>query len=170
MVLVVIALATSSVIGTGYGKKMSSNIFTESETEQTSRDTNQNIIERIASLQKQINELRRQILTLPPGPPGPPDPPGSPGNPVVTQRSSDYCRLPEEVGAGFLECTAFCNSDEVVVGGGYDTGNPLEQSGSDPIIRVEKASNNGWFVVEDVFIKNDETKLKAFAECLKITP
>lgn len=67
-------IATSSVIGAGYAKKASSNIFEESEAVQAS-DANQNIIERIANLQKQINELRRQIATLPPGPPGPPGPP-----------------------------------------------------------------------------------------------
>jgi len=168
IVLIVFAIATSSVIGTGYGKKMSSSIFSDSETVQTSGDTNQNIIERIASLQKQINELRRQIQTLPAGPPGPPGPPGSPGNLVVTQRSSDDCRLPEGVGAGTIKCTALCNSDEVVTGGGFDLDTSQGASSIMPVPIREFASENGWFVAIEILAQGD-WKIKAFAECLKIT-
>ena len=127
---------------------------------QTMPDNSQIIIKRIGELQKQIDELRRQIETLPPGPPGPPGRPGPTGKPVVTQRSSDYCSLPEGSGGGLIKCIALCNSDEIVVGGGYDT--PPLNIGQVKVIRSEFASENGWSVIEEV---QDDTCIETKGIC-----
>jgi len=120
IVLIIFAISTSSVIGSGYAKRMASGIFSESETVQTS-DVNENIMGRIANLQKQINELERQIVTRPPGPPEPPGPPGSLKDlvsEVITVTADTHDPNPE-----WTEGTTHCPEGTVITGGGY--GAPL---------------------------------------------
>ncbi len=106
--MIVLAISTSSVISTGYAKKISSNVFSESETVQAS-DANQNIIERIANLQKQINELKRQIATLP-------------GGGEAKDLVSEVVTVPadtHDVSNQIHEGTAHCPEGKVITGGGF---------------------------------------------------
>jgi hypothetical protein len=155
--LVVFGITSSSVIGTGYGKKVSSNIFTESETVQTLPDNSQNIIKRIAELQKQINELKRQIETLPSGPPGPPGPPG-PTKTLVSQ----IVTTTNTADAQDNTFTASCPEGKILTGGGFEFPPlfgvlTLHYSGPGP--------GSSW-MVKVQRISDDTFEIKVFAVCV----
>ena len=144
IISLVFAIATSSVVGTGYAKKMSSNVFTESETGQNSQDTNQNIVKRIAELQKQINELRRLIQTIPQGPPGPP---GPTQELVISQVKGDPVNLDNDGEA--RQASATCPSGTILTGGGFSS---LPFSGDpEPTILVSRSaptSSSTWGIAQ----------------------
>ncbi len=157
IVLLTLLIATSTVIENGYSKKATSNVFSESQNVQNSPDTNQNIIKRIAELQKQIDELRRQILTLPAGPPGPP---GSAMKLVTIQSEKDGTSPGQQSSAAFQ---ADCNSDEVVTGGGYKP-----EPGQ--IIDSIRANGNGWRVEVENALQDNPWSFTVFAECAHLEP
>lgn len=157
LLLILSVIASNSIIGeTVYAKKTLIN-STKVQQAKSVPDNSQSINKRLGELQAQIDELRRQIQNLPPI-----------GKPVVTQRSVDFEQTPFNI---FFSSKASCNSDEVVVGGGFDTG-VLENShvSHGPVPRAEFMSDNGWLVVAELFAEDPDQKLKAFVECLKIVP
>ena len=139
---------------------MSSNVFSESGTAQSS-DINQNIKLRIAELQKQINELRRQIQTIPQGPPGPP---GPTQELVVSRVEGDLVTLVNDGEA--KKSSASCPDKTVLTGGGFSSGiNP-----SLYVLRSAPISSTTWKVIASLpFPDPGPTTVKAYAMCASLT-
>jgi hypothetical protein len=89
----------------------------------------------------------------------------------VIQRSADQFSHPSTIPPFdrlLIKSEAKCNSDEIVVGGGFDTG-ANEFSKGDPVNVVASfASNNSWTAIADSLSSDPSGEIKAFAECAKI--
>ena len=128
---------------------------------QTLPDNSQSIIKRIGELQKQIDELRRQIQTLPTDPPGPPGAPDSTKNlvseVVTTSINTEHNAV--------TQITATCPNGKILSGGGFairET-DPIEVDYSGP------GPGSSWLV--KVFVSGSgEPPLpaKAFAVCASL--
>jgi hypothetical protein len=83
----------------------------------------------------------------------------------ATERSNSVTLVEGEDEPGFYTVSVQCNSDEVVTGGGFDTGFNQQNN-----VVASKKQGNGWTITSFMTGFGGTITLTVYAECLKVVP